>query len=111
MLRLNGITPVMATCFREDESIDDNAMRRQIDFAVEAGAAAICGPGFAAEFYKMSDEERYHFVDVLIEHTNKRIPVIAATSSGSTHSTIAFSRYAEKAGADCLMIAAPRTTA
>jgi 2-keto-3-deoxy-L-arabinonate dehydratase len=109
MLRLNGITPVMATCFKEDESVDDEALRRQIDFAIEAGAAALCGPGFGAEFYKMSDEERYRFVDVLVEHTRKRVPVIAATSSGSTHSTIAFSIYAEKAGADCLMVAAPRT--
>jgi dihydrodipicolinate synthase/N-acetylneuraminate lyase len=110
MLRLNGITPVMAACFHEDESIDDDALRRQIDFAIDAGAAAVCGPGFGAEFYKMSDLERYHFTDVLIEHSRKRIPVIAATSCGSTHSTIAFSRHAEKVGADCLMIAAPRTT-
>src|ERR1700720_2015576 len=106
MLRLNGITPVMATCFNQDEFIDDDALRRQIDFAIEAGAAAICGPGFGAEFYKMSDAERYHFVDVLIEHTGKRLPVIAATSCGSTYSTIEFSRYAEKAGADCLMVTA-----
>src|SRR6185312_8093839 len=88
MLRLNGITPVMATCFREDETIDDDSMRKQIDFAIEAGAAAICGPGFGAEFYKLSDEERFHFVDVLVEHTRKRVPAIAATSSGSTYSTI-----------------------
>jgi dihydrodipicolinate synthase/N-acetylneuraminate lyase len=109
MLRLNGITPVMATCFKEDESIDDSALRRQIDFAIEAGAAAVCGPGFGAEFYKMSDEERYHFVEVLVQQSRKRVPVIAATSSGSTHNTIAFSRYAEKIGADCLMVTAPRT--
>jgi dihydrodipicolinate synthase/N-acetylneuraminate lyase len=111
MLRLNGITPVMATCFNEDESIDDDALRRQIDFAIEAGAVAVCGPGFGAEFYKMSDAERHHFVDLLVEHTRKRIPVIAATSCGSTHSTIEFSRYAERAGADCLMVTAPRTAA
>ena len=109
MLTLNGITPVMATTFHEDETIDDNALRKQIDFAIEAGAAAVCGPGFGAEFYKMSDRERYHFVDVLIEHARKRVPVIAATSSGSTHSTIEFSRYAEKIGADCLMVTAPKT--
>src|SRR6187455_3449051 len=111
MLRLNGITPVMATTFREDESIDDDALRRQIDFAVEAGAAGVCGPGFGAEFYKLSDAERFHFVDVLVEHTAKRIPVIAATSCGSTYSTIEFSRYAEKKGADCLMVMPPRTAA
>src|SRR5579864_3759837 len=104
MLKLNGITPVMATTFREDESIDDNALRKQIDFAIEAGAAAVCGPGFGAEFYKISDAERYHFVEVLFEHTRRRLPTIAATSSGSTYSTIEFSRYAEKIGAYCLMV-------
>lgn len=109
MLTLNGITPVMATCFRPDDTIDDDVLRKQIDFAIEAGAAAVCGPGFGAEFYKMSDMERYHFVDVLVEHTRKRVPAIAATSSGSTYSTIEFSRYAEKAGAACLMVTAPRT--
>lgn len=109
MLTLNGITPVMATTFMEDESIDDNALRKQIDFAIEAGAAAVCGPGFGAEFYKMSDPERYHFVQVLVEHTEKRVPTIAATSSGSTYSTVEFSRYAERIGADCLMVTAPKT--
>ncbi len=109
MLRLNGITPVMVTTFREDESIDDDAMRHQIDYSIEAGAAAVCGPGYAGEFYKLSDKERYHWVDVLLEHTNRRVPAIAATSSGSTQSTIEFSRYAEKMGADCLMVNAPRT--
>jgi 4-hydroxy-tetrahydrodipicolinate synthase len=57
----------------------------------------------------MSDAERYHFVDLLIEQTGKRVPVIAATSCGSTYNTIEFSRYAEKAGADCLMVTAPRS--
>ena len=82
---------------------------KQIDFAIEAGAAAVCGPGFGAEFYKLSDMERYHFVDVLVEHTRKRVPAIAATSCGSSYSTIEFSRYAEKVGADCLMVTPPRT--
>lgn len=108
MLQLNGITPVMATCFREDDSIDDAPLRRQIDFAIDAGAAAVCGPGYGAEFYKMSDSERYHFVDVLIGQARNRVPVIAATSCGSTYNTIEFSRYAEKAGANCLMVTAPR---
>lgn len=110
MLTLHGITPVMATCFRDDDTIDDDVLRKQIDFAIDAGAAAVCGPGFGAEFYKMSDMERYHFVDVLVEHTGKRVPAIAATSSGSTYSTIEFSRHAQQVGADCVMVTAPRTT-
>jgi|SRR5215469_5863323 len=109
MLELNGITPVMATCFREDESIDDDALCKQIDFSIEAGAAAVCGPGFGSEFYKLSDSERYHFVDVAVEHSRKRVPVIAATSGGSTRGTIEFSKYAQNRGVDCVMVTAPRT--
>lgn len=111
MLQLNGITPVMCTTFRDDDSIDEESLRGQIDFAINAGAAAVCGPGFASEFYKMSDGERYRFAEVLVEHTRGRVPVIVATSSGSTRNTIEFSQFAEKLGADCLMITPPRTAA
>jgi len=45
---LNGIVPVMCTPFLADESIDEASLRRQIDFAVENGAAAVCGPGLAS---------------------------------------------------------------
>ena len=57
MLRLNGITPVMATPFHEDGSIDEPSLRREIDFSIDKGAAAICGPGFGAEFYKWIRQE------------------------------------------------------
>jgi 4-hydroxy-tetrahydrodipicolinate synthase len=101
----------MCTTFREDDSIDEESLRRQIDFAISAGAAAVCGPGFASEFYKLSDGERYRFAEVLVEHTRGRVPVIVATSSGSTRTTIEFSQYAEKLGAECLMVTPPRTSA
>lgn len=110
MLELNGITPVMCTTFREDGSIDEESLKRQIDFAIDAGAAAVCGPGFASEFYKLSDAERYRFAETLVAYTKGRTPVIVATSCGSTRTTVEFSRFAEQLGADCLMITPPRTT-
>src|SRR5258706_8598556 len=111
MLRLNGITPVMATPFHEDGSIDEVSLQREIDFSIEHGAAAICGPGFGAEFYKMSDPERYRFADILVDQARKRVPVIVSTGSGSVVNTIEFSQYAEKIGADCLMVVPPQRVA
>jgi 2-keto-3-deoxy-L-arabinonate dehydratase len=111
MMRLNGIIPVMATPFRDDESIDESALRRQIDFTIDRGAVAVCGPGYASEFYKMSDAERWRFAEILVDQARKRVPAIVATSCGSTYNTVEFSRYAERAGAGCLMVTAPRTTA
>jgi 2-keto-3-deoxy-L-arabinonate dehydratase len=111
MLRLNGITPVMLTPFREDGSIDEPSLRKEIDFSIEHGAAAICGPGFASEFYKLSDPERYRFAEVLVEQARRRIPVIISTGSGSVHNTIEFSKFADRLGADCLMVIPPQRVA
>jgi 4-hydroxy-tetrahydrodipicolinate synthase len=110
MLRFNGIIPVMVTPFHEDESINEAALRRQIDYAVDGGAVAVCGPGFASEFYKLSDPERYRFAEILVDQARKRIPAIVATSSDSTRNTIEFSQFAERIGADCVMVTPPRTT-
>ena len=111
MLRFNGVTPVMATPFFEDGSIDEASLRREIDFSIEYGASAVCGPGFGAEFYKLSDPERYRFADILVDQTRKRVPVIISTGSGSLFNTIEFSRYAEKIHADCLMVVPPQRVA
>jgi 4-hydroxy-tetrahydrodipicolinate synthase len=111
MLRLNGVTPVMATPFLADERIDEESLRRQIDFAIENGAAAVCGPGYASEFYKLSDDERRRFLKILVEQTRGRVPVIAATSCDSTSATLQLSQYAESLGADCVMVTPPRTVA
>ena len=110
MLRLHGITPVMVSPFWDDEGLDENNLRRQIDFAINNGAAAVAGPGYASEFYKMSDGERYRFAEVLVDQAKKRVPVIIATSSDSTYLTIEFSKFAERMSADCLMVTPPRTT-
>jgi 2-keto-3-deoxy-L-arabinonate dehydratase len=91
-----------------DESIDENSFRNQVDFVIETGAVAVCAPAFGTEFYKLSDPERYRVAKIVVEQTAGRVPVFISTGSGSTHSTIEFSRYAESIGADGLMVVAPR---
>ncbi len=107
-MKLRGAIPVMAAPYHEDESLDEDGLRKQVDFAIAKGAAAVCVPGFGTEFYKLSDPERYRVAGVVLEHTAKRKPVVISTGSGSIYSTIEFSRYAEKHGADCLMVLPPR---
>jgi 2-keto-3-deoxy-L-arabinonate dehydratase len=101
----------MATPFHEDGSVDETSLRREIDFSIDHGAAAICGPGFGAEFYKLSDPERYRFAEILVEQARRRVPVIISTGSGSVFSTIEFSKFAERLGADCLMVVPPQRVA
>ena len=107
-MKLNGTVPVMLLPFNDDESIDEASFRQQVDFAINAGAVAVCAPGFATEFYKLSDPERYRVAKVLVEQTARRVPVFVSTGCGSAHATIEFSQYAESIGADGLMVVAPK---
>ena len=107
-MTLRGVVPVMMLPLNEDESIDEAVFRHQVDFAIEAGAAAVCAPGFATEFYKQTDAERYRIAKLLVEQTAGRVPVFVSTGCGSVYATVEFSRYAESIGADGLMVVAPK---
>lgn len=107
-MKIQGVIPVMMLPFHDDESIDEGALRKQVDFAVTGGAAAVCAPGFATEFYKLSDEERRGVIKVVAEQTGGRVPMFAGTGCGSVKATIELSQYAESVGASGVMVAAPK---
>ena len=107
-MKLSGTVPVMLLPFNADESIDEASFRTQVDFAIDAGAVAVCAPGFATEFYKLSDPERYRVAKILVEQTAGRVPAFVSTGCGSARATIEFSQYAESIGADGLMVVAPK---
>jgi 4-hydroxy-tetrahydrodipicolinate synthase len=108
MMKLRGVVPVMLLPLLEDEAIDEATFRKQVDFAIEGGAAALCAPGFATEGYKLTDRERYRIAELLVEQAAGRAPTVISTGAGSVRATVEFSRYAESLGADCLMVTAPR---
>jgi dihydrodipicolinate synthase/N-acetylneuraminate lyase len=107
-MNIRGVVPVMMLPVNADESIDEAAFRTQVDCAIEAGAVAVCAPGFATEFYKLTDAERYRIAKLLVDQTARRVPVFVSTGCGSAFATIEFSRYAESIGADGLMVVAPK---
>lgn len=107
-MNLRGILPVLLTPFHADETIDEGSLRGEVDFAVNAGAVGLCAPAFGSEFYKLSDPERYEVARIVVEQTAERLPVWVSTGSGSAHSTIEFSRYAESIGAAGVMVVAPK---
>jgi len=107
-MKFRGVVPVMMAPFNADETIDEPTFRRQVDFAIGHGAAAVCAPGFATEFYKLTDQERRQVIKTLVEQAAGRVPVFASTGCGSVRATMELSQYAESVGADGLMVVAPK---
>jgi len=102
-----GTAPALVTPFTADNQLDLGALRRHIDFVISGGVEGIVLLGTTGENPTISGEERRRIVEVAIEYTNKRIPVIIGTGTNDTSDCIRYSREAAEAGADALLIVGP----
>lgn len=100
---IKGAVPVLAMPFDDRGEIDDDSMRRQVDFCIEAGSDALAF-GWGTESDLLTDAERVQAWTVAVEHTAGRVPVIAATSHPAPAGMLALTRAAKDCGADAAMV-------
>src|SRR6266540_4300338 len=105
---LFGIVPIIPTPFTEKEEIDEDALRRLIDFAIAGGIGAACLPAYASEFYKLTDEEKLQVVKIAVDHSAGRIQIVAQSNHSSLKIAIKLAQANVEAGADMISLAVPR---
>lgn len=105
--RIGGIITPILTPFYEDESINFDELRHQVNRLVEAGVGGIFPFGTNGEAYALSDDEKIEILKVVVDETKGRVPVYAGTGCITTRDTIALSKRAKEAGADILSIITP----
>lgn len=98
-----GIFVIVGTPYTPDFALDEESLRRQVQFCIECGAHGLVGPAFASEFTLLSDEERKRWIEIVVSEASGQIPVVATTHQVHTVPAVAFSRWAEKIGADGVM--------
>ncbi|MFV0519206.1 MAG: 4-hydroxy-tetrahydrodipicolinate synthase [Lachnospirales bacterium] len=102
-----GSGVAITTPFTEDNKIDFESFGKHIDFLIENKTDAIIVCGTTGEAATMTKEEHLSCVKFCVEHTNKRVPVIAGTGSNDTAKTISMSQECEKLGVDGLLVVTP----
>ncbi len=107
MIEIKGIIPPIITPMYEDESINYNELRNQINRQIDAGVHGIFVFGTNGESYILNDEEKKEILRVTIEEVGGRVPVYAGTGVPGTKDTIRMSKMAERLGADVLSIICP----
>lgn len=105
---LEGVIPIIPTPFKEDESIDEAALRRLVDFACSCGIQAACLPAYASEFYKLTDEEKLQVVKIAVDQAKGRIKIVAQSNHPSLRSAIRLAQENVKNGAEIVSLAVPR---
>ena len=74
---LKGIVTVLNTPFTNDDAIDYDALKINVNQALEAGVAGFLVPAMASEVYKLSEIERLKMVETVLEVVGGQVHVIA----------------------------------
>ncbi|MEW5814953.1 MAG: dihydrodipicolinate synthase family protein [Spirochaetota bacterium] len=74
---LFGIVTVLNTPFTDGDTIDVLGLRRNVDAAINAGVAGFLAPAMASEVNKLSPKEHRMMVEIILDQSKGRVPVIA----------------------------------
>src|SRR5918999_5311235 len=97
-----GLTVALVTPFR-----DGAALRKLVDYQVDAGTECVSPVGTTGESPTLSHDEHERVIAVVCEQARGRVKVMAGTGSNSTAEAIRLTKSAKKAGADAALMVAP----
>jgi len=101
-----GLSVALITPFR-DGQVDFEALKRQVEFQIEAGTTCLCPVGTTGESPTLSHEEHERVIAAVVEAAAGRVKVMAGTGSNSTSEALRLTRFAAGAGADAALVVAP----
>jgi len=107
MTNLTGSIVALVTPFKEDKSVDWEALDRLVNFHLENGTDAILVLGTTGESSTMTDREDFEVAKFVIDHVAGRIPVIGGSGSNSTAESMNKSLGLVERGIDGLLLITP----
>jgi 4-hydroxy-tetrahydrodipicolinate synthase len=102
-----GSLVALITPMREDGSVDEKAYADLVDWHIKEGTNGVVPVGTTGESPTLSHDEHRRVVEIAIEVSAGRVPVIAGAGSNSTEEAIALTRHAKEAGADAALVVTP----
>lgn len=107
MVEIKGIIPPIITPMNEDESINEQELRNQVNRQIEAGVHGLFPFGTNGEGYILNEKEKEQVLSAVVDEARGRVPVYAGTGCISTKDTIRQSQMAKSVGADVLSVITP----
>ncbi len=102
-----GSIVAVVTPFKEDKTLDEEGLRRNVRFLVENNSSGLLACGTTGESPALTDEERERVIKIVIEEAKGKIPVIAGTGTNNTQKTIKYTQHAKELGADAALVITP----
>lgn len=90
-----------------DGAVDEKAFSAFIEWQIAEGSHGLVPVGTTGESPTVSHDEHRRVVEICVEVTSGRVPVIAGAGSNSTAEAVELARFAEKVGADGVLSVVP----
>lgn len=106
MAMIKGSIVALVTPFKKGK-LDIDAFQKLVEWHIASGTHGLVPCGTTGETPTLLDAEHKQLIDACIKTARGRVPVIAGAGSSSTEKAIDLARYAEKSGADAILVVTP----
>ncbi|UZJ40035.1 4-hydroxy-tetrahydrodipicolinate synthase [Prosthecochloris sp. SCSIO W1102] len=105
--KITGSAVALVTPFKQDLSVDKEALRRLVQFHIAAGTDIVIPCGTTGESPTLTAGEQTEIIEIVREEAGNKILVAAGAGTNATDNAVTLAKNAEKAGAQALLSVAP----
>ena len=87
-INLKGMGVALITPFKEDESVDYEALARLVDYQLQNGTDYLVVLGTTAETPTLAEEEKKNIINLVVTTVNGRIPIVLGVGGNCTRSVV-----------------------
>ena len=104
---IKGVVVPIITVIDQEEKIDEEGMRRQVDFVINGGMHGILAFGSNGEFYQIEEDEMERGLKIMVDQAAGRVPVYFGIGAINTRKCVRLAKMAVANGASCVSILQP----
>lgn len=104
---IRGVIPPIVTVIDKNERIDEEKMRRQVNFVIDGGVHGILAFGSNGEFYMVEEDEMKRGLRIILDETKGRVPVYFGMGTIKTRKCRELARMAAEGGANGISVLQP----
>src|SRR5579884_1088219 len=107
-MNLQGCGTALITPFKQDQSIDEKALRQLVEWQISSGIHFLVPCGTTGETPTLSKDEWLRVIDITIEVAAGRVPIVAGATSNCTAEAVEKARELDRRkGVDAILTASP----
>lgn len=104
---IQGCGTALVTPFQKDGSIDEPALRRLIQFQLNAGIDFLASGGASGEEATLDDDEYDRIINIVVEEADGEAPILASVCGNDTRKVVTRVKRVGTMGVDAVLCVAP----